>query len=280
MSTHTIKATSASYGRSYQDRQAEKYRQRATNHWKARVDLFNDLMDRVALPRLRAVEPASVTVVDIGCSIGTFALEAARRGHRAIGLDMDPEALVTARALAVEEGVQPEFVCADVSAWAAAGSIDIAVAFDLFEHLHDDEIGSLLRAIRRGISARGSLVFHTFPTEYDYLFYEEDGRLARPLEALTHLPPAEFERRTRALALRIDAERLERGQPTERERIAREPHCNPLTRPRLAAMLRRAGFEPLEIGTGQLYKLRPEQQAKFAGQPVADRNLFGVAVPV
>jgi hypothetical protein len=274
-----LKSTSAPYGASYQDRQAEKYRNRASNHWKIRIDLFNDLVDRLALPRLGRPDPASITAVDIGCSIGTFALESARRGFRAIGLDMDPAALAIARQLAHEEGVNPEFICADVSAWASSGSIDFAIAFDLFEHLHDDEIGSLLRTIRAAMSPEGSLIYHTFPTEYEYLFYEDDGRLAAPLEAFTHLPPDEFDRRVRAHALRLDADRLDRGQPTQRERIARDVHCNPLTRPRLDAMLERAGFRSLEIRTAQLYDFRPQQQAKFAGQPIADRNLFGVAVP-
>jgi 2-polyprenyl-3-methyl-5-hydroxy-6-metoxy-1,4-benzoquinol methylase len=280
MTQAATKATSAEYGRSYQDRQAQKYRGRATNHWKARIDLFNDLVDRVALPRLGGREAGPIMAVDIGCSVGTFAIEAARRGFQSVGLDMDPEALVAARGLASEEGVSPEFVCADVSAWAAgAGSIDLAIAFDLFEHLHDDELGSLLRSIRSALSPRGSLVYHTFPTEFDYLFFEDGGRLAAPLEAHAHQPPDQFERTTRALALRLDAERLERGLPTQREAIAREPHCNPLTVTRLEAMLRRAGFRSLEIRTAQLYPFFPEQMARFAGQPIADRNLFGVAIP-
>lgn len=279
----------AAYGREYQLRQAAKYRDRANNHWKTRVELAVRLVAEHVTPRLGGRGPAGVRVVDVGCSIGTFAIEFAKRGYRAVGVDLDAEALEMARTLAAEEGANAEFVCADLADWNGGGDgagdgaedagIDIAVAFDIFEHLHDDQMGALLATLRRRLLVRGgALVFHTFPTEFDYLFFENEGKLSRPLEAFVGEPPEVFERLTRAHALRIDMGRVERGGKTQREAIAGLEHCNPTTPGRLRAMLERAGYKILSLETGQLYPYVPGQIEKFRGQRIADRNLFGVAV--
>lgn len=281
------KPSSAEYGLEYQRGQAAKYRARATNHWATRVGLAMRLADEHALPRLGAGatrNPRSIHVLDIGTSIGTFAIEFARRGFTCTGLDLDADALTIARELASEEGVNPAFLQEDVSAWSGGkASVDIAVAFDLFEHLHDDELGAMLRSIRSALKPGGTLIYHTFPTEFDYIFFgKEPGRdrLWEPLAALAHLPPAEFEKRTRAYAARLDAGYLESGGVPRREWIQMHQHCNPLTRARLDAMLTRAGFRSLSIQTEQLYPYNAARQALFAGQPIVDRNLFGAAAPV
>lgn len=273
------KATSAEYGLEYHRQQAAKYRDRERNHWRARCDLCRRLVDGIALPRLAArgvTDPARIRVLDVGCSIGTFAIESAKRGFVGTGIDLDAEALLVARELAAEEGVHVAFERADVSAWSGGeGAFDIAIAFDIFEHLHDDELGGLLQAVRRCLAPGGTLVFHTFPTEFDYIFFNQDKPLWEPLLEHAALPPEEFERRTRAYAARLDAEYLESGGMPRREWIERWQHCNPLTQRRLGKMLARAGFEVLLIETAQLYPYGAEQQALFRGQPIADRNLYG-----
>lgn len=277
------KPSSAEYGPAYQRAQADKYRNRATNHWTTRISLAMRLADQFALPRLgppAANNPAAVRVLDVGTSIGTFAIEFAKRGYSCTGIDLDADALAIARELAHEEGVRAEFIQEDVSAWSAGpGTVDIAVAFDLFEHLHDDELGALLRAIRAALSPRGTLIYHTFPTEFDYIFFSKDKPLWEPLLQHAHLPPDQFEKKARAYAARLDAHYLDTGGVPHREWIQMHQHCNPLTRPRLDAILRRAGFDSLSIQTAQLYPFGQDRQRLFAGQPIADRNLFGAAIP-
>ncbi len=275
----------AEYGRAYQLHQASKYRDRAANHWRLRVDLAHRLAREHAYPRLGLGQDGRtggagagrVRVVDVGCSIGTFAIEFARLGFDSVGVDMDPEALDIARDLAAEEGVTARFDCADLAAWDDPRPIDLAVAFDIFEHLHDDQMGALLQTIRRRLSPRGVLIFHTFPTEFDYLFFERGGRGAEPLLPYADADPREFERRTRALAARLDAEAIEGGGLPRRDAIRLERHCNPTCPRRLRWQLERAGLEVLSIQTAQLYPFEPELAARFAKQPLTHRNLFGAA---
>jgi len=271
----TLKATSFDYGPEMQRIQAEKFRNRQDNHWRQRIALGHELVDRHALPRLGGKPPGETVVVDVGCSIGTFAIELAQRGFRTYGVDFDPSGLAIARELAREEGVAPEFVLGDVSAAdIALPQIDIAVCFDIFEHLHDDELGSLLQGIRTKLSPRGTLVFHTFPTQYRYLFTWRLRWLLRPFAAL---PAGWLERVVRAEAALVDAGLVLATGQTYRDRIRREGHCNPTTRERLRDLLERAGYRILALETAQLYPRLQHELRGFRGKPVADQNLFGAA---
>lgn len=267
------------YGEAYQLGQADKYRNRQRNHWKPRIELAHNLVDRYALPRLAGKKPEEMVVVDIGCSVGTFAIEFAKRGYRCYGVDSDPAALKVAKQLSAEEGVCPEFVLLNVADWRVKfPPIDIAVCFDLFEHLHDDELGAFLQSLRKQIPPAGSLVFYTFPTQYDYLFF---GRpvLRIPLFLVKFLPRRIFERVVRAYASTIDTLLLLVKGYTYQGRIKHIGHCNPLTTDRLKDILERAGYEVLCLEVAQLYPFKAGIQKQFAKHPISYRNLYGVAMP-
>lgn len=120
------KETFYKYGREYQLKQAEKYKNRENNHWKFRIDMAKTLVERYSLPRFKGKPNKEVIVVDVGCSIGTFAIEFAKMGYQSFGIDLDKSALDIARQLS---------------------------------------------HIGKQLSNEGSLVSHTFPTQYDYIFF-------------------------------------------------------------------------------------------------------------
>ena len=275
----TPKPTSYSYGEAYQQEQTEKHRNRRTNHWKARIALGHNLIDTHVLPRLSGKSSGQITTLDVGCSIGTMAIEMARRGFKSYGVDFDGAALRIAKDLAREESVEVELIEGDVAALpSSAGGVDIAVCFDIFEHLHDDELGALLQSVRRSLNPDGALVFYTFPLQYDYLFFSRDV-LHWPLVPFRGLSPARFERLARAYASIIDAVLLIMTGESYRERIKKAAHCNPTTKKRLIDILQRAGYEIGFIETGSIYPFKPEIVKRFRMQPVADRHLFGVVYP-
>jgi len=275
----TPKPTSYGYGEAYQLEQAEKHRQRHTNHWRARIALAHDLIDRYALPRLGRVPRGKITTLDVGCSIGTMAIEMSLRGFRSYGVDFDVSALRIARQLAAEEKATVELIEGDVAALGSeAGLVDIAICFDIFEHLHDDELGALLQAIRRSLSDRGSLVFYTFPLQYDYVFFSRNV-LHWPLLPFRWLQPHAFERLVRAYAAFLDAGLLLLSGQSYKERIKRKSHCNPTTKARLTDILQRAGYEIAFIDTTSLYPFKTDVVRRFHRHPVAHRNLFGVVYP-
>jgi SAM-dependent methyltransferase len=274
------KPTSFEYGEAYQREQVDKHRHRHQNHWKPRLALAHQLIDSHVLPRIPGRPPGEITVLDVGCSIGTIAIEMAQRGFRVCGVDFDASALRIARDLAAEERVAVEFFQGDVAAWTpeVGRPIDLAICFDIFEHLHDDELGALLQALRGRLGDRGALVFHTYPLQYDYVFYSRDA-LHWPLLPFRWLSPEAFERVTRAYAALLDAGLLIATGQSYRDRIRRISHCNPTTRRRLTEILERAGYTIGCIETGTMYPFRPHVQRRFRGQPAAHRSLFGVAYP-
>jgi len=273
------KATSFEYGEQYQLNQAKKFRDRNNNHWRARIDLAKTLVERYSAPRLQGKSDQEVTVVDVGCSVGTFAIEFAKTGYRSFGVDFDMSALELARQLAQEENVSPEFICGDVADWPSnLPSIDIAVCFDIFEHLHDDELGAFLVSIKKQLSENGSLVFHTFPTQYDYIFFTR-AYIRNLMTPFKHLSPRKFDVVTKAYASLLDVAYLLRRGQTYRESIRAYGHCNPTTVERLSHILRRVGYEILALESSNLYQTHESVQRQFQRQPITHRNVYGVAVP-
>jgi len=277
-----IKPTSFEYDLKYQQRQLEKYQNRTKNHFKDRIELAQRIVDQYVLPRLRDKQK-QITVVDIGCSIGTFAIEFARRGYRSYGIDFDSSALEIARQLAKEENVSAEFICDDITNLSDNFSdIDIAICFDIFEHLHDDEIGSVLSSIKRQLSKQGCLVFHTFPTQYDYIFF---SKFRYPLIPFKYLASYKlFNLVVKIYSLLLDIGLLLMKSKTYKERIKKNSHCNPTTIERLKEILQRAGYEIIFIETSNIFKFenkpsRQKLQKLFSYHPISHRNIYGVAVP-
>lgn len=272
------KSTSYAYGETYQLDQIEKHRHRHENHWKPRIALAHDLIERYILPRLG--KSHDIKTLDVGCSVGTMAIEMAQRGYKSYGVDFDGAALDIARRLALEEQVEVKFYQCDIVELGShvEEAFDIAICFDIFEHLHDDELGALLQALRRRLSARGALVFFTFPLQFDYLFFSRDV-LHWPLLPFNWLPRERFERVVRAYAALLDAGLLLMTGRSYRDRISRAAHCNPTTKKRLEEILKRAGFSIEMMETDNLYTFKPHIIRRFDKQPIAHRTMFGVVRP-
>jgi len=246
-----IKSTSYEYGNEYQINQANKYRNRNNNHWKLRIELAEGLVDKFVLPRFGCAQK-DLNVVDVGCSIGTFAIEFAKKGYFSYGIDFDRSALEIAHQLAIEENVSPEFICGDVSDWNNTGhSIDVAICFDIFEHLHDDELGALLASIKKQLSEKGALVFHTYPTQYDYIFFTRYRYMLIPFSRL--LSSKIFDVIVKVYSLVIDIGLQLKKGATYREHIKSRSHCNPTTIDRLTDILKRAGYEIEFIESSNIY---------------------------
>jgi 2-polyprenyl-3-methyl-5-hydroxy-6-metoxy-1,4-benzoquinol methylase len=283
------KATSYAYGEAHQKQMLEFYRlsqkPAEDNTEYLRLRLVNGLVEEAF--RLQGGEGRRDTVVlDIGCSIGTFALEAAKAGFRAYGVDFDEAAIRIARELAAEERVDAQFVAMDAADWTQRfPPIDIAVGADIFEHLHDDELGALFVSLRKNMSSRGLLVFHTLPQQYDYLFFRNGpGRMELPLvlRPFQWLPDEQFTRIVRSAALAYDIYRImtRPDATTWQEHIKRTGHPNPLTQARLTDILARAGWEVVRMATRSWdCQMDPRRADFFRKRTVTHRSLYGIARP-
>lgn len=148
----TARDVAAHYDRRYYDDLASRYLRRTRF---ARQRIRNVLGLTPPLEGRR--------VVDVGCGIGTFALEAAKRGATAVGVDPAPEAVRAALRVKTAEGAPPaSFVRADAAALPLAeGCADVVIAADLTEHLDPATLRSVLAECARILRTDGTLVVYT-----------------------------------------------------------------------------------------------------------------------
>lgn len=143
---------------------------------------FDDLVDRYrtrnrfARQRIKNVFtllPADLTgktLIDIGCGMGTFTVEAARHGAHGVGVDPAGEAVQAARRVAAAEGVaHADFVQADAALLPLPdASCDIVLAADMTEHLDDDTMSRIFAEAHRALRNGGRIVIYT--PEQSHLF--------------------------------------------------------------------------------------------------------------
>lgn len=117
-------------------------------------------------------------VVDLGCGMGTFSIEASRQGAKATGIDLAPAALVAAQRVARQESASTTFVRADAAELPiASGTTDVVISADLTEHLDDVTLGRVLREARRILRSDGVLVVYTPNRSHIFERLRESGIL-------------------------------------------------------------------------------------------------------
>jgi SAM-dependent methyltransferase len=112
--------------------------------------LRKDMYQRFAWVLERSAGIQGRTACDIGCGSGRFAAALAKQGAaRVVGVDIAPQMLGLARALAARQGVEQacEFVHADVLEWQTTEQFDLVIAIGLWDYIADPL--PRLRVVRR-----------------------------------------------------------------------------------------------------------------------------------
>jgi len=262
------------YSSDYIVKQTEKFRNRHSNHWRNHIKLAKDLIGEYG------VKPPA-KMLDLGCSIGTFAIECSLMGYESFGLDFEEMSLRQAKSLSEELGCSPSWICADAQKFSVTHSFDMVLCFDLLEHLTDSIIGRALSCVFQCLKPGGVFIFHTFPTTYDHIFYEGKYRCL-PLIPFMSCKPQLFRKMTERYVRFLDIFYRIRYGKTHFELIADTVHPNPLTKERVLLFFKEAGFEtmlvesvldqisPLKKGQGEVAK------RYFSHQEEAQRSIYGV----
>jgi 2-polyprenyl-6-hydroxyphenyl methylase / 3-demethylubiquinone-9 3-methyltransferase len=104
------------------------------------------------------------TVLDLGSALGDVCFLLAPLVREAIGVDASPHAIELAEKRRRDRGLaNVRFLRADVADLAAVPdrSVDVAGAFDLLEHVDDETVRRMLRALRRVLKPEGLFVAYT-----------------------------------------------------------------------------------------------------------------------
>ena len=133
----------------------------ATHFWfVARNKLIVGLVNRFV--------PSASTFLEIGCGNGAVlaAVSGARQWQRLVGSDLHPSALMNAR----RRAPNAEFIQLDATRILAENVFDLIGAFDVLEHIVDDE--AVLRGLRRAVVPGGGVVIAV--PQHPWLWGEED----------------------------------------------------------------------------------------------------------
>lgn len=103
--------------------------------WQAAVPEVQQILELVKVP-------PGATVLDMGCGVGRHAIEFARHGYRVTGVDRTAKYLREAKNKAGEQGLDVEWVEADMRRFRRDGAFDLAVSmltsFGYFPNAADD----------------------------------------------------------------------------------------------------------------------------------------------
>lgn len=123
-------------------------------------NLYRSLIGRLPkypIPDIPLDEGRGRTLVDIGCNWGRWTIAAARRGYRAIGVDPSLEALLAARAVCAQLGVEADFVIGDARYLPLrSASLDTAFSYSVLQHFSKADAAAAAAEIGRVLVPGGT----------------------------------------------------------------------------------------------------------------------------
>lgn len=220
------------YMQSFIDRQVEIYSNRRNNFVGIIVDKVLTL----------AAHPTGKKVLDLGCGIGTQALEFARYGNTCIGIDNSPLCISKANELTKKLNLDCKFVGGLLGHDPLPeNDFDIIVAISIAEHMFDNDLKKLFQQCYKILKDDGEFILEAHPTRYDYIFY--DIACFPLLGPFLWLPDKLFKKYVHIL----DSTWVQfiwkcRKGVTRKQKSLTWEHCNLLTLGHLKELLSKAGF--------------------------------------
>lgn len=122
-------------------------------------NLYKHMIGRLAdypIPEFREKGGSGRVMLDLGCNWGRWCVAAARKGFRPIGVDPQLGALMAAKRVTNELGVDAQFVCADARHLPfREGSVDFGFSYSVLQHLSHDDVGRVLKGLARALKPGG-----------------------------------------------------------------------------------------------------------------------------
>ena len=144
---------------------------------KKSVDFFEGQFQRQVRDQEYALNPFEIlaldylkgSVLDLGCGLGNFSLEAGRRGHRVLAVDASPTAVARLNQDAKHEGLPVRGIQADMENWTIDQSYDTIVVIGLLMFFRCEIALRLLNAIQEHVKPGGRAIVNVLIEGTTYL---------------------------------------------------------------------------------------------------------------
>jgi tellurite methyltransferase len=108
-------------------------------------------------------------ILDLGCGLGNLSLEAGRRGHRVMAVDVSPTAVSRINKDAEREGLSVRGIQADIENWTIDESYDTIVVIGLLMFFRCETALKLLSAVREHVKPGGRAIVNALIEDTTYL---------------------------------------------------------------------------------------------------------------
>jgi tellurite methyltransferase len=116
-----------------------------------------------------ALEYVRGSVLDLGCGLGNFSLEAGRRGHPVLAVDASPTAVARLNKDAEREGLPVRGIQADIETWTIDESYDTIVVIGLLMFFRHETALKLLTATQEHVKPGGRAIVNVLIEGTTYL---------------------------------------------------------------------------------------------------------------
>ena len=126
------------------------------------LDLIGKL-PRYPIPDFRLKNGAGRMLVDLGCNWGRWCMAAGREGFLPVGVDPQIGALLAARRVAGQLGIQAHFICADARHLPLrTGVADVIFSYSVIQHLCREDVAKVIGTSNR-VMKTGARLFVQMP---------------------------------------------------------------------------------------------------------------------
>ena len=133
-------------------------------------------LTRYPIPETRLPKGNGERLLDIGCNWGRWSIAAAQKGYKPIGMDPSLDAVLAARRVSKQLGVETDFVVGDARFLPFADdAFDTVFSYGVFQHFSKDNVRISLAEASRVLKINGNGVFQ-MPNKYGIRSYQQQRR--------------------------------------------------------------------------------------------------------
>jgi ubiquinone/menaquinone biosynthesis C-methylase UbiE/uncharacterized protein YbaR (Trm112 family) len=123
-------------------------------------------LTRYPIPNFRLPEGNGERLLDVGCNWGRWSIAAARKGYQPVGIDPSLDAVLAARRVSKQLGVETNFVVGDARFLPFADdSFDVGFSYSVLQHFSKENAKTSLSEIGRTVKKNGK-IFVQMPNKY------------------------------------------------------------------------------------------------------------------